>query len=506
MGNNTRIAKNTIMLYLRMILNMIVSIYTGRVVLEVLGVDDFGIYNIVGGVVVMFSFINNFLNTACGRFISMAIVSKDKSEPNRIFRTALFVHLIIAIIFALAAETIGLWFLYEKLVIPEYRFEAAILLYHIYVFNTCLTILRVPYNATIIAEEKMNFYAYTSIGETVLRLFIVYLLVIISFDKLITYALLHTVIVIFMLIWFQLYAKKHFEYCKISIKYDKEYLKKMTTFSGWNLFGSIADLGYKQGSNIVLNMFCGVTLNAAMGLATTVRSTIFNFITNFQVASNPQIMKSYSLGNYDEYSNLVYKVSKYSYFLMLFLGIPAMLNMDYILTLWLGNVPAHTTSFVILGLIFCLIDCLHGPLWTSMMSTGKIRNYQLVTSLVLLLNLPFSYLVLDLSYPPECIMVIQIFVSMITIIVRLYFSVKYAHLNLLRYFNYVLFPIILVTIVACPLPYYISSFYEYSFIRLVISGLISVLCVAFSTYFIGLTCCERKSFNELVIKKVLHRM
>ena len=297
MGDNKRIAKNTIMLYFRMILNMIVSIYTGRVVLQVLGVDDFGIYNIVGGVVVLFSFINNFLNTACGRFISMAIVGEDKTQPRKIFRTALFIHLIIAVLFALATETVGLWFVYDQLVIPESRFEAAIWLYHIYVFNTCLTILRVPYNAVIIAEEKMDFYAYTSIGETLLRLFVVYLLMIISFDKLITYALLHTAIVILMLIWYQFYSTRHFAYCGFSVKYDKAYLKKMVSFSGWNLLGSIADLGYKQGTNIILNLFCGVALNAAMGLATTVRSTIFNFITNFQVASNPQIMKLYSKNN-----------------------------------------------------------------------------------------------------------------------------------------------------------------------------------------------------------------
>ena len=506
MGSNKRIAKNTIMLYLRMILNMMVSIYTGRVVLQVLGVDDFGIYNIVGGVVVMFSFINNFLNTACGRFISMAIVGEDKSQPDRIFRTALFIHLIIAVLFIVATETVGLWFVYEKLIIPEPRLEAAIWLYHIYVFNTCLTILRVPYNATIIAEEKMDFYAYTSIGETVLRLLVVYLLVIITFDKLITYALLHTIIAILMLIWYQFYTKKHFEYCRFSIKYDKAYLKKMISFSGWNLLGSIADLGYKQGTNIILNMFCGVALNAAMGLATTVRSTIFNFITNFQVASNPQIMKSYSMGDYEGYSNLAYRISKFSYFLMLFLAVPSILNLDYILTLWLGKVPAHTTSFVILGLIFSLIDCLHGPLWTTMMATGKIRNYQLVASFVLLLNLPLSYVALDLGYPPESIMLVQIVVSIVTIIVRLVFSVKCAHLSLLRYFSYVLFPIVLVTIVACPLPYYVSTFYEYSFIRLVITGLTSILCIAFSAYIIGLTGNERKLFKGGITIKFLHQV
>jgi len=504
MESNKRIAKNTILLYLRMILNMMVSIYTGRVVLQVLGVEDFGIYNILGGVVVLFSFINNFLNTACERFISMAIVDEDKGQPEKIFRTALFIHLIIVVLFITATETIGLWFVYEKLVIPDSRFDAALWLYHIYVFNTCLTIFRVPYNAAIIAEERMDFYAYTSIGETILRLLVVYLLMVIAFDKLITYALLHTIVAGFMLMGYQFYAIKHFAYCRFSIKYDSYFLKKMIPFSSWNLLGSIADLGYKQGTNIILNLFCGVSLNAAMGLATTVRSTIFNFITNFQVASNPQIIKLYSLGDYKKYSHLVYRISKFSYFLMLFLAIPSILNMDYILTLWLGNVPAHTTSFVILGLIYCLIDSLHGPLWTTMIATGKIRNYQLFASFVLLLNLPLSYFALELGFPPESIMVVQIVVSLITIIVRLIFSFRFAHLDLSLYLSYVLFPIILVTVLSTPLPYYVSTFYEYSLARLLVTGFVSVVCMSLSVYIIGLVEDERKFLNRLIERKLLH--
>lgn len=501
MEKNARIAKNTIMLYLRMILNMVVSIYTGRVVLQVLGVDDFGIYNIVGGIVVMFSFINNFLNVACERSISISIVGKDKNEPNKIFRTSLFIHLVITLLFAFVAETVGLWFVHEKLVIPEFRFEAAICLYHIYVFNSCLTILRVPFNAAIIAEEKMDFYAYTSIVESVLRLLVIYLLIIVPLDKLISYALLHTFIVLFMLIWYYSYSKKHFYYCGVSIRYDTPCLKKLVTFSGWNLFGSIADLGYKQGTNIILNLFCGVALNAAMGLATTVRSTIFNFINNFQLASNPQIIKSYSLGDYDDYCTLLYRVSRFSYFLMLFLAVPAMINMDYVLTLWLKNFPAHTTPFVILGLVYCLIDCLHGPLWTSMMATGKIRNYQLVASSVLLLNVPLSYVALYLNYPPESLMIIQIAISVLTLAVRLIFSIKYAHLNFTLYWKDVIVPVVIVTIVSVPLPCYISSFFGQTCARLLISGAVSLICTGCSVFLLGMKPSERHRLNQFVKMK-----
>jgi len=289
--SNRRIAKNTMFMYFRMILSMAISLYTSRVVLRVLGVEDFGIYNIVGGVVVMFSFINNFLNSACQRFLSFSLAKDTKEETQKIFNTALFTHAVVAILFVLAAETLGLWFFYKKIVIPDGRMTAAIWLYHIYVLNTCLSICRVPYNAAIIAEEKMDFYAYMTIIESILRLVIVFLLVVIPFDKLIVYGLLHTGIVVLLFLLEKIYSEHKFEFCIFSLKYDKKYIRGMVSFSGWNLFGSIADLGYKQGTNIILNLFCGVTLNAAMGLATTVRSSIFNFVNNLQVAANNSSLK-----------------------------------------------------------------------------------------------------------------------------------------------------------------------------------------------------------------------
>lgn len=485
---------------------MVVSIYTGRVVLEVLGVDDFGIYNIVGGVVVMFSFIKTFLDTACGRFISVAIVGEDKDKPGEIFRTAMFLHFLIAVLFVIIAETIGLWFVYNKLVIPENRFQAAVWLYHIFVFNSCFTIMKVPYNAVIIAEERMDFYAYTSIAESVFRLLIVYLLLIISgFDKLILYGLLHTGTSVIMFLWYHIYTCRRFYYCEFSFRYKKSYLKEMTGFSGWNLFGSIADLGYKQGTNIILNMFYGVALNAAMGLATTVRSTIYNFINNFQTASNPQIIKTYSLGEYSQFRVLVNRVSKLSYFLMLLLTVPAIINMKYILNLWLVKVPEYTTSFVILGLIFCLIDCLHGPLWTSIIATGKIRVYQLTTSLILLLNLPLSYMALYHGFCPESILIIQIAVSFITLFVRLFFSVKCAHILFHVYIKDVIVPVLIVTIIVCPLSYFVAILFEQSFVKLLVTGLFSVVIVAISSYVFGLTVDERKFIKEFVVKKILRR-
>lgn len=497
-----KIARNTMLLYFRMILGMVVSLYTSRVVLRVLGVDDFGIYNIIGGVIVMFSFINTFLTSACQRYLSASIAKDAIEDTKKIFSTSLFVHVLVLLLFALVAETGGLYFVYNELVIPESRFTAALYVFHIMVVESCISIFKVPYNAAIIAEEKMDFYAYTSIIENVLRLVVVYLLVIVPSDKLITYAFLHILVSFIMLSWYKIYADKKFKYCTSSFRYDKKYLRSMLSFSGWNLFGSIADLGYKQGTNIVLNLFYGVALNAAMGIATTVRSSLYSFISNIQVAANPQIVKSYVIGEYDYYSNLIFRISKYSYYLMLFLAIPVIINIQYILQLWLGEAPEYSASLIVLGLIFCLIDCLHGPLWTSMQATGNIRNYQLLVSAILLLNIPLSYIALKMGYSPNSILVVQIFVSMITLVVRLIFSSKCAELHIESYLKNVILPVVVVTLLSVPIPFYVAKFFSDDMKKLFITGFVSVIVVSMIVILVGVTKSERRSILNMIFKRI----
>lgn len=501
--NNKKIAKNTVMLYFRMILSMIVSLYTSRVVLDVIGVEDFGIYNIVGGVVVMFSFINTFLNSACQRFFSYSLASDPISETKKIFHTSLYIHLLISIIFVLVAETIGLWFMYKKIVIPDNRFSAAIILYHIYVLNACLSIFRVPYNAAIIAEEKMDFYAITTIIESLLRLAIVYLLVIIPLDKLITYGYLHTLTAFIMLIWYGMYCKLKFKYCTLSIKKDNKYFRGMLSFSGWNMFASIADIGYKHGSNIILNMFFGVTLNAAMGIATTVRGTIGSFCGNMMVAANPQIIKNYALKEYSSYSDLVYKMSKYSFFLMLLFVLPSILNIDYILNIWLVTPPDFTAILLFYGLIFNLVESLHAPLWVSMQATGKLKQYQIVISSIYLLNLPLLYLVYFCGYKPESMLLIQTFISAIIIIVRLIYSRKLAHLNVSVYIYKVIIPIIKVSVIAVPIPVIVSSYMQPSLLKLFVTVIISILFLCLTIYFFGMNYQERITIKVNVKNRIL---
>lgn len=485
---------------------MIVSLYTSRVVLDVLGVEDFGIYNIVGGVVVLFSFINTFLNSACQRFFSYSLAKDPISETKKIFHTSLFIHFIIAVIFAISAESIGLWFMYEKIVIPDDRFWSAIVLYHIYVLNTCLSIFRVPYNAVIVAEEKMDFYAVTTIIESVLRLIIVYMLVIIPLDKLITYGFLHTFIALLMIVWYGMYCNCNFSFCTFSIKKDEKYLRNMLSFSGWNMFASIADVGYKQGSNIILNMFFGVTLNAAMGIATTVRGTIGSFSGNMMVAANPQIIKNYALKEYEAYSGLVYKMSKYSFYLMLMFVLPTILNIEYILKIWLVTPPDHTVVLLYYGLIFNLVESLHGPLWVSMQATGKLKQYQIVVSSIYLLNLPLLYLAYLFGCKPESMLLIQSIISAIVIMVRLIYSQKLAHLNISAYLGKVIMPIIKVCVVALPIPIFMSSFLQPSLLKLVLTGFICLFVVSLTIYYFGMDLHERMRIQVVIKNKIIMKL
>lgn len=496
------IAKNTMLLYFRMILSMVVSLYTSRVVLRVLGVDDFGIYNIIGGVIVMFSFINTFLTSASQRYLSFSIAKDSVDETKKIFSTSLFIHIIVLLLFAFCAETAGLYLVYNKLVIPEPRFTAALYVFHIMVVESCISIFKVPYNAAIIAEEKMDFYAYTSIIENVLRLVVVFLLVVVPFDKLIVYAFLHILVSFVMLLWYKIYAEKKFNYCTNSLRYNKKYLKSMISFSGWNLFGSIADVGYKQGTNIVLNLFHGVALNAAMGISTTVRSSIYTFISNIQVAANPQIIKSYAIENYEYYSNLIFRISKYSYYLMLFLTIPIVINIHYILELWLGEVPEYSASLIVLGLVFCLIDCLHGPLWTSMQATGKIRNYQLIISTILLLNIPLSYFSLKMGFSPNSILIVQIAISIVTLVVRLIYSCRYAELHVWLYIKKVVIPVTIVSLISVPIPFYVATFFNNDWKQLLITSFVSVIIVTAVVMLIGVTKSERILVLNFIKKSI----
>ena len=376
------------MLYVRMILSMLVSLYTSRVVLNVLGIEDYGIYNVVGGTVIMFGFLNGAMSSATQRFLTYDIGQKNHIQLHKTFNAAQIIHIGIAILIVLIAETIGLWFISNKLNLPGVRLEAALWVYHCSVLSFTVTVIQAPYSALIIAREKMSVFAYLSIVDVLLKLFVVLLLSYISFDKLEFYALLIFGVSVTVAALYRIYSRIHFEETKFLIVNDKSLYKRLASYSIWNLFGALSLVAKTQGVSIMLNIFFGVVVNSALGVANQVSGTVYSFVSNFQIASNPQIIKSYATDDKEYMNHLVIRTSKFSFILLFILTLPIIIEIEYILQLWLKLVPEYTVIFTILILIEVLIHSISGSLMAAVSATGNIRFYQLIIGSFSLLILP----------------------------------------------------------------------------------------------------------------------
>lgn len=495
-SNSKRIAKNTLLLYFRMILIMVVSLYTSRIILNELGVEDFGIYNLVAGVVILFSFLSNAMITATQRYLSIAIGKKDEKYIQAVFSTSLLSHFFLIFFVFLAAETIGLWLINAKLEIPADRMSATNFVYQLAILTTCVNIIRIPYNASIIANERMSFFAYVSIVETFLKLAVVWALAITPGDKLVIYSFLLLLVAIVIDIAYWYYCQRFLLANKFYLKTNKKLFVELTSFSVWNLFGGLADIGYKQGTNIILNLFWGVSINAVLGITNQIRNALVPFIGNLQLAVNPQMVKSYALGDYEYFKILVYRISKYSYFLMLIIVFPIIFNIDLILELWLKNPPEHTAIFAILTSVYCLVDSLTGPLWAAMQAGGKIKRFQIVTGICLLLNLPVSYLFLMYGYAPSVVLIIQIVITGFTVGVRVLFVKYYLQFSIRNYVREVIFPIVFVTALSLPIALYIYA-ETGGYYRL----LLFILFVPMMCYIIYV-CGTCKSEKEMVMRSI----
>ena len=495
-SNSKRIAKNTLLLYFRMILIMVVSLYTSRIILNELGVEDFGIYNLVAGVVILFSFLSNAMITATQRYLSIAIGKKDEKYIQAVFSTSLLSHFFLIFFIFLAAETIGLWLINAKLEIPADRMSATNFVYQLAILTTCVNIIRIPYNASIIANERMSFFAYVSIVETFLKLAVVWALAITPGDKLVIYSFLLLLVAIVIDIAYWYYCQRFLLANKFYLKTNKKLFVELTSFSVWNLFGGLADIGYKQGTNIILNLFWGVSINAVLGITNQIRNALVPFIGNLQLAVNPQMVKSYALGDYEYFKILVYRISKYSYFLMLIIVFPIIFNIDLILELWLKNPPKHTAIFAILTSVYCLVDSLTGPLWAAMQASGKIKRFQMVTGICLLLNLPVSYLFLMYGYAPSVVLIIQIVITGFTVGVRVLFVKYYLQFSIRNYVREVIFPIVFVTALSLPIALYIYA-ETGGYYRL----LLFILFVPMMCYIIYV-CGTCKSEKEMVMRSI----
>ena len=388
--------------------------------MNTLGVEDYGIYNVVGGFVAFFSFLNGAMATATQRFITFELAKGNINRQMTTFSTAAIIHFVIGLIIVVVAETIGLWFVCNKMVIPEERFSAAIWVYQFSILTMFISIVSIPYNAAIIAHEKMSAFAYISILDVVLKLVIVLLLTIVTFDKLIFYAAMLLGISLLDRMIYGIYCKRHFAEAHIKLIFDKNLFREMTNIAGWSLFGNIAGVFYTQGLNVLLNMFFGPAVNAARGIAYQVNSAINGFVNNFMMALNPQITKSYASGNREYMMTLIYQGARLSFYILMMLSLPVIINVDYILELWLKTVPEHTSTFIQLVLIFTMSEAISNPLITAMLATGRIKNYQIVVGGLQLLNLPISYILLKNGCIPETVLIVAICISQCCLATRLY--------------------------------------------------------------------------------------
>lgn len=489
--NNKRIAKNTLLLYVRMIFMMAVSLYTSRVVLDVLGVEDFGIYNVVGGVVAMFGLLNGAMATSTQRYLTFELGRNNSEQLRIVFATSMQIHVLISLIIVILAETVGLWFLYYKMTIPEGRIDAALWVYQFAVLSFVVLVMSVPYNATIIAHEKMAAFAYISVLEVVLKLLIVYVLLIGSWDKLKLYALLLFLVQLSIRTVYNLYCNRHFPETKFCTIWNFRLFKEMLSFAGWNLWGNCAVVAYTQGLNILLNMFFNPVVNAARGIAVQVQNAISQFAFNFQTALNPQITKSYATRDFSYMYGLVFKSSKFTYFLLLFLSLPILVETEMILSIWLKTVPEYTVIFVRLLLCVTIIDAVANPLIVSAAATGQVRRYQSVVGGILLFILPLSYLILKLGGSPSSVFMVHLGVCIIAFTVRLLFIRQMIGLSLRTYFKQVVVKGGIVTGVAVVLPLLLKYSLPISFFSFILVCVVCALSVFSSVYFLGLNSSER---------------
>lgn len=490
-ANNKRIAKNTLLLYFRMLLTMAVSLYTSRVVLSTLGVEDYGIYNVVGGVVAMFSVISGSLSAAISRFITYELGKGDKKVLEKIFSSAVTIQLTLGIIILILAEAIGVWFLNAKMNIPESRMYAANWVFQLSIITFIINLISVPYNAAIIAHERMSAFAYISILEVSAKLLIVYMLILSPIDMLIFYAILMTSVALIIRFVYGYYCKRHFEECTYHFIFDATLLKRMFGFAGWNFIGSCSAILRDQGGNIVINLFCGPAVNAARGIAYQVNSAINGFVSNFMVALNPQITKSYASGNREYMMTLIFQGARLSFYMLLLLSLPVLVNTHYILVIWLKIVPDHAVLFVQLILIFAMSESISNPLITAMLATGKIRNYQIVVGGMQMMNLPISYVCLRLGCMPESVLIVAIVISQCCLAARLYMLRGLIGLSSIKYLKTVYLNVLSVAVLSAIIPYLVSYNMKESFVTFVAVTLIAVLSTASIEFFIGCNAKER---------------
>lgn len=486
---------------------LLISLYTSRVVLSTLGIVDYGINNVVGGVITMLGFLTSSLSAASSRYITYDLGKGDMAALKKTFGNILSIHFILAAIVLVIGETLGLWFMSTQLQIPQERETAALWVYQFSIFSSVLAVISVPYNATIIAHEKMSAFAYISIADAILKLLIVYLIVIIPYDKLIIYAILYFCIQTFDCIVYGVYCSRHFEETHTRLRYDGKLFREIFAFAGWTMNGNLAVIGYTQGLNILLNIFFGPAVNAARGIAVQVQGVCQQFCNSFQMALNPQLTKNYAQGDLDNMHRLLIKSSKFSFYILFFIVLPLMFKAEFVLKLWLGIIPEHTVTFLRLILIVGLLYTLSNPIIVSVHATGKLKKFQLIEGTILLTIVPIAYILLkSFGIRPEYVFVVHIAVELCTLYARLRIVLPMINMKLSDYVRSVLKPIAFVVFLSPWLPYITNITVHGQWSSFFIVCIMCVLCISGCVYLIGCTVSERmfikRKLSGILIKTI----
>lgn len=491
-AKSMRIAKNTLLLYIRTLLIMLITLYTSRVVLNTLGIEDYGIYNVVGGVVTMFTVISGSLSTSISRFITFEIGHGDFDRLKKIFSTSVNIQICISVVVFILVEVFGLWFLNTKMNIPVERIGAANWVLQCSLLSFIIGLISIPYNACIIAHERMSAFAYISVMEAVLKLVVVYMLLISPYDKLATYAVLLVMVSLLIRLIYGAYCHRHFKESHYAFVNDKSLIKEMTSFAGWSFFGNGAYMLNTQGVDMLINVFFGVTFNAARGVVGQVQHAVMQFVNNFTVAMNPQITKSYAANEMDYMYKLMCRGAKYSYFLTLVFIVPIVCEAEYILELWLKTVPEYASTFLRLTLFGALVTGMGNTLLVGVLATGNIKYYQLWITMVGCLVFPLTWIAFKVGLPAYATYVIYILVYYLLVFVRLGIAKKILGIPIKDYLKEVVLLTFVVTLIAFIVPMVVVHTMNTCFLRLCVTTLSALFSTFLGIYIVGLGQSEKK--------------
>lgn len=504
-SDNKRIAKNTVYMYIRMFATMLISLYTSRVVLASLGFEDYGLYNVVGGIIAMFGFLNGALSQTTSRYITYYLGKNDIKRLIAIFSTGFYIHVLLAFFIVLLAETVGLWYVYNKLVVPVGRFAAAMWLYQFTVITAAANIISVPFNASIISHEKISAYAFITIAESVLKLIVAISLAHVSFDSLIYYGAMLLLIQLSYNVFGWVYSIKKFEGIRIQRVFDRGMFKEMFGFTGWNLLGNFSYMFFSQGINLMLNFYFGTAVNAARGIAVQVEGVVRSFATNIQTAINPQIVKSYAQDDKHRMFSLMFASSRYCYYLLFLLALPIILEADYILSLWLGSYPEHTVNFLRITLLNVTFEALSTPMFMANLASGKVKIYQICMGITSLVFIPITFVVLKMSLIPEVVFLCLLAIRFVEMVERIFIVHAQIGLPRRKYLKEVIFNVAIVAVLSSIVPIAVHMQMSSGLIRFLIVGFVCVISAGTVVFFIGMSPNERKMFVDYVKVRIIKK-